>query len=101
MRSARRAYRSIVFLTRSCLTLAVSWQTELKGRARPGVRRGPQPSAVSFDDRTADRQTHTHAARLGGEEGVEHPVRIVGADPGTGVLHRQKHLVAFVLRSDQ
>ncbi len=44
---------------------------ELEGGAVRRTRRRPDPSAVSLDDGTADRESHTHAGRLGREEGFE------------------------------
>src|ERR1700722_9537053 len=46
-------------------------QGELKRGAVRYVCRGPQPTTVGFDDRTADRQPHTHTAGFGSEERVE------------------------------
>jgi AraC-like DNA-binding protein len=46
-------------------------QAELKGSAGPVVPDGPQSPAVRLDDRTADRQPYSHAARLAREEGAE------------------------------
>ncbi len=43
---------------------------ELKRGAGVGFR-GRQPAIVGFHDRTADRESHAHAAGFGGEEGVE------------------------------
>jgi hypothetical protein len=48
-----------------------SGQCELYGRARPSVGGRPDPTAMCLDDRAADRQPHTHAVRLGGEERIE------------------------------
>jgi hypothetical protein len=56
---------------------------------------------MSFDDRTADRESHAHAAGFGGEERVEQLVRVLDGDPDTAILHCYQHLVRFVLmRSD-
>jgi len=46
-------------------------QGELEGGAGPVVPGGPQSPAVRLDDRTADRQPYSHAARLTREEGAE------------------------------
>jgi hypothetical protein len=53
---------------------------ELEGRARPVVARRPQPSAVSFNDRPANRQTHPHTIGLGGEEGIEYTIKLLGGN---------------------
>jgi hypothetical protein len=67
------------------------------------VAPGPTlPEADSrFDDRTADRESHAHAAGFGGEKGVEQLVRVFGGDPDTTVLHSYQYLTCFMLvRSD-
>ena len=48
-----------------------SWQRELKNCASWHVCRDPQTSIVSFDDRTANCQAHTHPMRFSGIEGLE------------------------------
>src|SRR5207247_3125191 len=53
-------------------------QTKVEDRAMRRIPRRPQPAAVRFDDRTADRQPHAHAARLGGEKRIEQPVDVAG-----------------------
>jgi hypothetical protein len=35
---------------------------------------------VSLDDRTADRQAHSHATRLGGEKRAEQLIQVVRGD---------------------
>ena len=73
---------------------------ELKRRAGIRIASSPQLSAVGFDDRPADRQTHAHAAGLGGEEGGEQPVEVRRVDPGAGVLDRHEHPLRRALRSN-
>jgi hypothetical protein len=46
---------------------------------------------MSFDYRTADRESHTHAAGFSGEEGVEQPIRVSGGDSDTAVLQPAKY----------
>src|ERR1700686_546766 len=76
-------------------------QRELKRGTVGYVCRGPQPATVGFHDRTADRESHTHAAGFGGEEGVEQPVRVPGRDPDAAIRHIDEHLSCLVLeRSD-
>jgi hypothetical protein len=58
---------------------------------------------VIFNDRTADRESHTHAAGFGGEEGIEQPVRILGGDPDAAIGHTydtQMHHRALQLIGD-
>ena len=66
------------------------------------IRRGPQPAAVRFDDRAADRQPHAHAGRLGREEGIEQPVQVVRVDANAGVVDGQSDVLTVVrLRADR
>src|SRR5438128_5988225 len=60
------------------------------------VRRGPQPAPMRLDDRAADRQSHTHAAGLGGVEGAEELVNRVRLDTDAGVVYRYHQLIALV-----
>jgi len=58
---------------------------------RPPARRARrQPPAVNLDDRSADRQAHAHAVRLGRIERVEDAVEVSGIDPGAAVFHRDQ-----------
>ena len=58
--------------------LTVRWERELKRRTGPGIVGSPHSSSMGSDDGAADREPHTHAAGLGGEEGIEHLVRALG-----------------------
>ncbi len=80
---------------------SVSGDRKLK-ESTPRLARGrPQPAPVGIDDRPADRESHTHAAGFGGEEGGEQPVRILGGDPDAAIRHTYQHLLCLVLtRSD-
>src|ERR1700730_6773769 len=62
-------------------------QRKLNGHAGARSARGPYPSPVSFDDRTADRQPHAHAAGLGRVEWVEEAVKTLRAQFRAGILH--------------
>ena len=62
--------------------LLLDRQREPKDSAVGLVRGGPYPSPVSFDDRTADRESHAHAAGLGRVECVERRSRLSGFSPG-------------------
>ena len=57
--------------SRALFNQAGTWQLELKNSASWRVCRDPETSIVSFDDRTADCQAHTHPVRFGGIEGPE------------------------------
>jgi len=76
-------------------------QDELKRGTAAFIARSRQTSPVSFHDRTADRQPHPKAAGLGGKEGVEQPVCILGGDPDAAIRNAQQYLVhLFLTRSD-
>src|SRR6202022_4673837 len=72
-------------------------QGELKRGAVGYVCRGPQPATMGFHDRTADRESHTHAAGFGGEEGGEQPVHILGGDPDAAIRHTDERLAWLTL----
>src|ERR1700733_8301539 len=59
--------------------LQSSWearQLELKNSAMGRVGRDPETSIVSFDDRTANGQAHTHPMRFGGIEGLKNVLQV-------------------------
>src|SRR6266403_5291028 len=74
-------------------SVCVNRQGELKRGAVGYVCRGPQLATVSFHDRTADREPHTHATGFGGVESVEQPVRTLGGDPDAAIRHTDAHLL--------
>jgi hypothetical protein len=58
--------------------------------ARPaaaGQIRRPQPTAVRFDDRSADREADAHAALLGREEALKQVVELTCGYAKTSVLY--------------
>src|SRR5260370_35477403 len=75
--------------------LPICRNRELKGPpgADPGT--SPHPSAVRFDDRAADRESHAQAVRLGRVEGAEKPVCIL-RDTDADVLDHYQHPVRLV-----
>ena len=46
---------------------------------------------MSFNNRTADRQPHSQAAKLGRVEGLEQPVDALGSLSRARVAHRDEH----------
>src|SRR3982074_476034 len=80
---------------------SVSGDRKLK-ESPPRLARGrPPPAPGGIDDPPADRESHTHAAGFGGEEGGEQLVRILGGDPDAAIRHTYQHLLCLVLtRSD-
>src|SRR5256884_2873478 len=63
----------------------------MHGGARACSASGTYLSPVRFDDRTADRESHAHAARLGGVEGVEQAVHTLRVQARAGILHSDEH----------
>src|SRR5258705_13430551 len=68
------------------------WQRELKSRAPSRVGARPQPAAMRFDDPPTDRQSHTGALRLGGEECLEKALALVEREPGARIPYRNQQL---------
>src|SRR5687768_7877691 len=62
-------------------------QCEAERRAAVAVRFRPKPSAMGFDDGAGNRQADSHAAALGGDEGLKQLVGNGGADAGARVGH--------------
>src|ERR1700722_5553592 len=82
--------------------LGAGRQRELESCTCISIGNGPQFSAVSFNDGTADGQSHTHALRLGSEEGVENMFHAFGVESRSGILHHDLYAPGFVgLRTDQ
>jgi hypothetical protein len=67
--------------------LTTNRQRELKDGALGRVCRSPQSSSVSFDNRTADRQPHAQALRLGRIEGVEKTIETLRIQPWARISH--------------
>src|SRR6266496_5084049 len=51
----------------------------------------PQPSAVGFDDRAADREAHAHAVGLRRVEGFKETRQALRAQPMASIPHRDAH----------
>src|SRR5450631_4159692 len=69
----------------SCYISATLRQRKLKLRSSGNIARCPQPSAMGFDDRAADRESHTDTIGLGGVEGVEDVFRVLGTLSRAGI----------------
>ena len=68
----------------------------MKCRSRTGVARRKELSTVRIDDRSADREAHTHSGGLGGEEGIEQPIHMLSLNPNPRVLYRDEYLIGVV-----
>src|SRR6266436_805503 len=74
-------------------------KSELKGCAGTVVRSGPKPPAVTFNNRTTDRQPHSHAAGFGGVESIKNSFSVQWINANSGVLNRHSDLIAFAALS--
>src|SRR5450830_1647418 len=54
------------------------------------------PAAMRFDDGTADRQAHTHAIFLGGEESLKQAADVRRRETRSGIGNLQRHADALV-----
>src|SRR6266702_1467716 len=79
---------------------ALAVRTEHGAGTNP--RRSPNLSAVSFDDRAADRESHAHPAELGRVEGVEQPVDGLTAQSRAGIPDPDEQAArCILLRRDE
>ena len=74
----------------------------MERRADRHGRRGPQPSAVIFDDSFTDRQAHTHPTGLGSEERIKNALCRGSIEPRAAILYHDEHIVILAdLRLDR
>src|SRR5258708_4916020 len=82
------------------MSVSIHRQRETKRDALALVRGDPQPAAVIFDDRTANRQTNPDAVRLGSDLRVKpRKRRIISAARPVLVAIRSIHDSSFSSRS--
>ena len=55
----------------------------------------PKAPVVRFDNRSANRKTHSHFLRLGREKSVENPLDVLRIDTGAGILHCYQNAFLF------
>ena len=85
----------------SLVRSGIDRQGELKCCARAGIRGGPQTSAVRFDNRPANRQSHTSASRFGGIERIEDLPRLFWQQSYPSIGNRDQQLTILgLLRPD-
>src|SRR5262249_53087495 len=72
--------------------LITNWQRELKDGSPGRICLRHQPSSVSFNNRSADRQTHAQALRLSRIEGVEKAIETLRIQPRTRISHCKQHV---------
>src|SRR5215470_8064807 len=91
----RRSEAGRMFLSdRACHASCVHCghgQREVESGTGTDIVRGPYPSPVSFDYRTADRKPHAHATGLGGVERVEQTVKILYVKSRPRILYGDEH----------
>ena len=73
------------------------WQFKMEGDAGQWIVGRPEPTAVGFDNRTADRQSHPGALGLGREERLEEESVFFGRQAFAAVLDVDAYAVAQVL----
>src|SRR6202022_2924375 len=95
--SPRWYWGAMIQAARSQRILLMQGQDELKCRTGPLIAVSRQSSAVSFHNRAADRESHTHAAAFSREESIESPIRIIGRDPNAAIRYAYENLLCFVL----
>ena len=69
-------------------------QSELEYGPSGSVRGDPQSAIVRLDDRTANRQTHPHTIRLGGEERAEYPIDVLRVNSCPRICDRHDYEVS-------
>src|ERR1700730_18540595 len=67
----------------------------MKGYTRTVVQSSPEPSAVNFNNRTTDREPHTHAAGVSGVESIKDSFDIAWINADPTILNRHPALIAF------
>src|ERR1700739_3525838 len=70
-------------------------QRELKDGSLGPIGLGPEPSSVTFDNRTADRQPHAKALRLSRIKRVEKTIKTLRIQPWARISHGNQHLRPF------
>ena len=70
-------------------------QFKMENRASARPRRHPNPAAVALDDRTADRETHSHATRLGRKKEVEDTIDVGWINSRPSIFDRHMHEIRF------
>src|ERR1700733_3673466 len=61
-------------------------EAELEDRAARGTRHNPQLTSMSFNDRTADGESHSNPVSLGCIKRMKYTVQVFLTQPGAGVF---------------
>src|SRR5271156_2635746 len=76
-------------------------QNELDSGPVSYIGHSPDATPVKFDDRTADGESHAHAAGFGSVESIEQPIGAIRGEPHTGIPHGDSHIPCVIrFRSD-
>jgi hypothetical protein len=70
-------------------------QPNEEGRTVSTARLGPKTATVGFNDRSTDRQSHSHAVRLCREEGLEEVRHVLLIDANARILYADLYLVTI------
>src|SRR6202165_3409039 len=95
--SPRWYWGAMIQAARSQRILLVQGQDELKCRTGPLIAVSRQSSAVSFHNRAADRESHTHAAAFSREESIEYLIRFICRVPNPLIGYAYEKVLFFGL----
>src|SRR5436190_13262946 len=77
---------------------SVGGDRKLKESALRLASRRPQPPAMGFDNRAADREAHAHAVGLRRVEGFKETRQALRTQPMAGIAHRDAHALRLHAR---
>src|SRR6266446_6359715 len=77
------------------------WQSEFKNRSLGSSGPGRQTTAMGFDNRTADGQSHSNPPRFGGKERLEDAVGILRIKSFPGILNLDQHALRMFSGRDE
>src|SRR6266498_229992 len=84
----------------SCTAVCL-WQDQLKHCPVRGPGRSPQAAAMSFNNGTADRQSHANTLGLGGKEGFKDTPGLLQIESSSGILNLDQHTLGVHRRLDE
>src|ERR1700712_512626 len=90
-RSAGHWPAQAIWGARSRRTLLMWGEDEPERRPGALVFASRHSSAMGFHDRPADRESHPEALGLGGKEGPEQRLRVVGGNPDAAIGHAKEY----------
>src|ERR1700686_210210 len=75
-------------------------EAELEDRAAGGTRHNPQSTSMSFNDRTADGESHSNPIPLGCVKRMKYTVQVFLTQPDSSVFERNLHDTGIRCRCD-